>query len=81
MAVTGDSSNAGEKHELNEWHSNFCKLSQKLFSKLRHKRNAKKWAEFFDILISVQQKGRRVLIRLQDKIDRKKRVSFRRDKW
>ena len=55
---------------LDELQTYFCKLYPNLFTRIGKTRNAKVRAEIFDVLKPVQQKGRRLPISLQDKVDK-----------
>ena len=62
---------AGEEGEgqLEKWQDYLSKLFSNLFKRVGKIRNYKVQAEFFNSLIPIQQKGRRVPITLQDKVD------------
>ena len=55
--------------ELDSWQTYFSKQFSNLFSRVEKIRNYKVPAEFFENLTPVQQKGRRVPISLQEKVD------------
>ena len=55
--------------ELDSWQTNFSKQFSNLFSSVGKIRNYIVQAEFFENLTPVQQKGRRVPILLQEKVD------------
>ena len=55
--------------ELDSWQTYFSKQFSNLFNRVGKIRNYKAQAEFFEDLIPVQQKGRRVPISLQEKVD------------
>ena len=55
--------------ELDSWQTYFSKQFSNLFSRVGKIRNYKVAAEFFENLTPVQQKGRRVPISLQEKVD------------
>ena len=57
--------------ELDWWQTYFSKQFSNLFNRIGKIRNYKVQAEFFENLIPVQQKGRRVPISLQEKVDTK----------
>ena len=61
----------GEKGEgqLEKWQNYFSKLFCNIFKRVGKIRNYRVQAELFNNLIPIQQKGRRVLITLQDKVD------------
>ena len=59
-----------EEEEYDELQTYFCKLYPNLFTRIGKIRNAKVRAEFFKSLRPVQQKGHRVPISLQDKVDK-----------
>ena len=69
MGITGEGSSQ-EEEEYDELITYFCKLYPNLFSRIGKIRNAKVRAEFFENLRPMQQKGRRVSISLQDKVDK-----------
>ena len=56
---------------MDPWQQYFSKLVQKIFTRIGKIRNYKVQAEFFKNLVPVQQKGRRVPVSLQDKMDKK----------
>ena len=70
MGITGKGSSQ-EEEEYDELQTYFCKLYPNLFTRIGKIRNAKVRAEFFEKLKPIQQKGRRVPISLQDKVDKK----------
>ena len=55
--------------ELDSWQTYFSKQFSNLFSRVGKIRNYKVAAEFYENLTPVQQKGRRVPISLQEKVD------------
>ena len=55
--------------QLEKWQDYFSKLFSNLFNRVGKIRNYKVKAEFSNNLITIQQKGRRVPINLQDKVD------------
>ena len=55
--------------ELNSWQTFFSKQLPNLFNRVGILRNYKMQAEFFENLTPVQQKGRRVSISIQEKVD------------
>ena len=61
----------GDKGEsqLEKWQDYFCKLFSNIFSRMGKIRNYKVQTEFLNNLIPIQQKGLRVPITLQDKVD------------
>ena len=59
-----------EEEEYDELQTYFCKLYPNLFTRIGKIRNAKVRAEFFENLKPIQQKGRRVPISLQEKVDK-----------
>ena len=69
MGITGEGSSQDEEryHELQTY---FCKLYPNLLTRIEKIRIAKVRAEFFEKLKPVKQKGRRVSISLQDKVDK-----------
>ena len=69
MGITGEGSSQ-EEEEYNELQTDFCKLYPNLFTRLGKIRNANVRTEFFENLKPIQQKGRRVPISLQDKVDK-----------
>ena len=69
MGITGEGSSQ-EKEEYDELHTYFCNLYPNLFTRTGKIRNAKVRADFFENLKLIQQKGRRVPISLQDKVDK-----------
>ena len=70
MGITGEGSSQ-EEEEYDEMQTYFCKLYPNLFTRIGKIRNAKVRAEFFENLKPIKQKGRRVPISLQDKVDKK----------
>ena len=58
-----------EEEEYDKLQTDFCKLYPNLFTRTGKNRNAKVRADFFENLKPIQQKGRRVPISLQDKVD------------
>ena len=69
MGITGEGS-CQEEEEYDELQTYFCKLYPNLFTRIGKIRNAKIRANFFENLKPIQQKGRRVPISLQDKVDK-----------
>ena len=69
MGITGEGSSQ-EEEDNDELQTYFCKLYPNLFTRIGKIRNAKVGAEFFENLRPIQQKGRRVPISLQDKVDK-----------
>ena len=69
MGITGEGSCQEEK-EYDELQTYFCKLYPNLLTRIGKIRNAKVSAECFENLRPIQQKGRRVPISLQDKVDK-----------
>ena len=69
MGITGEGISQ-EEEKYDELQTYFCKLYPKLFTRIGQIRNAKVRAEFYDNLRPIQQKGRRVPISLQDKVDK-----------
>ena len=69
MGITGKGSCQGEE-EYDELQTYFCKLYPNLFTRIGKVRNAKVRADFFGNLKPIKQKGRRVPISLQDKLDK-----------
>ena len=69
MGITGEGSCQEEK-EYDELQTYFCKLYPNLLTRIGKIRNAKVSAEFFENLRPIQQKGHRVPISLQDKVDK-----------
>ena len=59
-----------EEEQMDQWQSYFSKLFPKLFTRVGKIRNYKVQAEFFKNLVPVQQKGRRVPVTLQEKVDK-----------
>ena len=59
-----------EDEQMDQWQSYFSKLFPKLFTRVGKIRNYKVQAEFFKNLVPVQQKGRRVPVTLQEKVDK-----------
>ena len=57
-------------NDLDEWQTHFCKQFQHLFHRVGRIRNYKVQADFFKNLTPIQQKGRRVPITLQEKVDK-----------
>ena len=62
-----DAAEQGE--DLDDWQNHFSKQFHNLFHKVGRIRNYKVQAEFFKNLLPIQQKGRRVPITLQEKVD------------
>ena len=56
--------------DLDDWQRHFSKHFHQLFRRVGRIRNYKVQAEFFKNLIPIQQKGRRVPITLQEKVDK-----------
>ena len=69
MGITGEGTSQ-EEEEYDELQTYFCKLYPSLFTRIGKIRNAKVRAEFFENLKPIQQKGRRVPISLQEKVDK-----------
>ena len=59
-----------EDKQMDQWQLYFNKLFPKLFTRVGKIRNYKVQAEFFKNLVPVQQKGRRVPVTLQEKVDK-----------
>ena len=59
-----------EDEQMDQWQLYFSKLIPKLFTRVGKIRNYKVQAEFFKNLVPVQQKGRRVPVTLQEKVDK-----------
>ena len=59
-----------EDEQMDQWQLYFSKLFPKLFTRVGKIRNYKVQAEFFKNLVPVQQKGRRVPVTLQEKVDK-----------
>ena len=57
-------------NDLDDWQTHFSKQFQHLFRRVGRIRNYKVQAEFFKNLTPIQQKGRRVPITLQEKVDK-----------
>ena len=68
MGITGEGISQ-EEEEYDELQTYFGKLYPNLFIRIGKIRNAKVKAEFFENLKPLQQKGRRVPISLQEKVD------------
>ena len=62
-----DAAEQGE--DLDDWQNHFTKQFYKFFHRVGRIRNYKVQAEFFKNLMPIQQKGRRVPITLQEKVD------------
>ena len=70
MSIGEENQDALEpERELDSWQTYFSKQFSNLFSRVGKIRNYKVQAEFFENLTPVQQKGRRVPISLQEKVD------------
>ena len=69
MGITREGSSQ-ELEEYDELQTYFCKLYPNLFTRIGKIRNTKVKADYFENLIPIQQKGRRVPIGLQDKVDK-----------
>ena len=69
MGITGEGTSQ-EEEDYDELQTYFCKLYPNLFTRIGKIRNAKVRAEFFENLKPIQQKGRRVPISLQEKVDK-----------
>ena len=69
MGITGEGS-CQDEEEHDELQTYFCKLYPNLFTRIGKIWNANVAADFFENLKHIQQKGRRVLITLQDKVDK-----------
>ena len=69
MGITGEGSNQ-DAEGYDELQTYFCKLYPNLFTRIGKIRNAEVRAEFFELLKPVQQKGSRVPISQQDKVDK-----------
>ena len=65
-----DEGSSQEEEEYDELQTYFCKLYPNLFTRKGKIRNAKVRADFFENLKPIQQKGLRVPISLQDKVDK-----------
>ena len=57
-------------NDLDDWQTHFSKQFQHLFRRVGRIRNYKVQAEFFKNLTPIQQKGRRVPITIQEKVDK-----------
>ena len=68
MGITGEG--ISQEEEYDELQTYICKLYPNLFTRIGKIRTAKVRAEFFENLKPIQQKGRRVPISLQDKVDK-----------
>ena len=55
---------------MDPWQLYFSRLVPKLFTRIGKIRNYKVQAEFFKNFVPVQQKGRRVPVTLQEKVDK-----------
>ena len=64
-----DKETSRQEVEQDSWQTYFSKQFSNLFNRIGKIRNGKVQAEFFENLTAVQQKGRRVLITLQEKLD------------
>ena len=60
----------GEEDPLDPWQTYFSQQFNNLFHRVGKIKNYKVHAEFFETLMPIQQKGRRVPITLQDKVDK-----------
>ena len=69
MGITGEGSSQ-EEEEYDELQTYYCKLYPNLFTRIGKIRNVKVRADFFKNLNPIQQKGRRVPLSLQDKVDK-----------
>ena len=70
MSIGEENQDALESEgELDSWQSYFSKQFSNLFNRVGKIRNYKVQAEFFENLTPVKQKGRRVPISLQEKVD------------
>ena len=58
-----------QEGELDSWQTYFSKQFSNLFNRVGKRRNYEMQVEFFENLTPVQQKGRRVPISLQEKVD------------
>ena len=67
MGITGEGSSQ-EEEDYDELQIYFCKLYSNLSTRIGKIQNAKVRAELFENLKTIQQKGRRVPISLQDKV-------------
>ena len=73
MSVQGEQARAEateEEGSLDPWQTYFSKQFNNLFNRVGKTKNYKVHADFFETLTPVQQKGRRVPITLQDKVDK-----------
>ena len=73
MSVQGEKPGAEtteEEDSLDLWQTYFNKQFNSLFHRVGKIKNYKVHAEFFEMLTPIQQKGRRVPITLQDKVDK-----------
>ena len=59
-----------EDERMDPWQQYFSELFPKLFTRIGKIRNYKVQAEFFKKLVPKQQKGRRVPVKLQEKVDK-----------
>ena len=59
-----------ENEQMDPWQQYFSKLFPILFTRIGKMRNYKVQAEFFITLVPVQQKGRRLPVTLQEKLDK-----------
>ena len=59
-----------EDEQMDQWQLYFSKLFPKFFTRVGKIRNYQVQAEFFKNLVSVQQKGRRGPVTLQEKVDK-----------
>ena len=60
----------GTDDDLDDWQKHFSKQFHHLFRRVGRIRNYKVQAEFFKTLVPIQQKGRRVPLTLQEKVDK-----------
>ena len=73
MSVQGEQPGADateEEDSLDPWQNYFSKQFKNLFNRVGKVKNYKVHANFFETLTPIQQKGRRVPITLQDKVDK-----------
>ena len=69
-SIKSHGSTAETDDDLNDWQKHFSKQFHHLFRRVGRIRNYKVQAEFFRNLVPIQQKGRRVSITLQEKVDK-----------
>ena len=72
MSVQGEQAGpeaTEEEDSLDPWQT-FSKQFNNLFNRVGKNKNYKVHADFFETLTPIQQKGRRVPITLQDKVDK-----------